>query len=470
MCLARSQRPVGFKPSAAAIARLLGLAALTSIVSQGICGPTNPSVASPSVFSLRISTNGRYLVDQNNNPFLVVGDSPWSLIAQPSEHEIEHYLDDRRSRGFNSIIVNLIEHKFCTSPPKTRSGLAPFLKPGDFSSPNVEYFDFALRIIQKANERGIVVWLAPAYLGFGGGDEGFFQEMKSGGREKLGVFGEFVGRQFKNVPNIVWLLGGDYTPANSDRWIVTELAASILQQDTNHLMTVHDSPENSAASIYGDFPWLGVNTVYSYERTLFRPVLVEFAREPVRPFVLIESTYEGEHDSKPEQIRRQAYWAMLGGACGQFMGNNPVWHFDGPGLFAARKTWQEALDSDGSCDLARLRAFFLQLPWYDLRPESNHELVVSGFGTDTNTALTALSADKNLSVTYIPSTATGSRELSIDTSRLAGPISARWFNPVSGVDRVEPGFGAAQKGIKRLRTPGDNGSGANDWILVLKAK
>jgi hypothetical protein len=185
---------------------------------------------------------------------------------------------------------------------------------------------------------------------------------------------------------------------------------------------------------------------------------------------LIESTYEGEHDSKPEQIRRQAYWAMLGGAGGQFMGNNPVWHFDGPGLFAAKTTWQEALDSDGSRDMARLRSFFLQLPWYDLRPESNHELVVSGFGADTNTALTALSTDKNFSVTYIPSTGIDSRELSIDTSRFAKPISAHWFNPVAGGDRAEPGMAAQQKGIHRLRTPGDNGSGANDWVLVLKAK
>ena len=49
------------------------------------------------------------------------------------------------------------------------------------------------------------------------------------------------------------------------------------------------------------------------------------------PFVLMESSYEGEHNSSPVQIRRQAYWAILCGAAGQFLGNKPIWGFD-PGL------------------------------------------------------------------------------------------------------------------------------------------
>ena len=137
---------------------------------------------------LRVSPNHRYLVDQSGTPFLVVGDSPWSLIAQLDERDIEFYLKDRQSKGFNSIIVNLIEHKFSTSAPRTRAGLAPFVKPGDLSTPNEAYFDYAHEVIQKAGRFGIVVWLAPAYLGYGGGDEGFFREIRAGGREKLRAY------------------------------------------------------------------------------------------------------------------------------------------------------------------------------------------------------------------------------------------------------------------------------------------
>ena len=72
------------------------------------------SNAPDSNLLLKVSKNGRYLVDQRGNPFLVVGDSPWSLIVQLDEKDRETYLEDRQKRGFNSLIVNLLEHKFCT--------------------------------------------------------------------------------------------------------------------------------------------------------------------------------------------------------------------------------------------------------------------------------------------------------------------------------------------------------------------
>src|SRR5262245_44953424 len=83
----------------------------------------------PPAFPLQVSDNHRYLVDRDKQPFLVVGDTPWSLIADLSADDIETYLDDRQARGFNALIVNLIEHKFSTDPPRTRAGLSPFNTP-----------------------------------------------------------------------------------------------------------------------------------------------------------------------------------------------------------------------------------------------------------------------------------------------------------------------------------------------------
>ena len=445
------------------------VAALLALWLVGCLAWAGETASLPSV-SLKISFNGRFLVDQQNRPFLVVGDTAWSLIAQLKDPDIDRYLDDRQKRGFNSIIVNLIEHKFCSVPPKTRSGLAPFSRPGDFSTPNTEYFAFAHDVIQKANRRGIVVWLAPAYLGYGGGDEGFFREMKTGGRAKLLAYGRFIGRRFRDLPNIVWLLGGDYTPEPPDRWVVTELAAGIRAEDTVHLMTVHASPETSAAAAFGQEPWLSLNTVYTYQPTVFGPILAEYARKPVRPFVLIESTYEGEHDSTPDQIRRQAYWAMLGGACGQFLGNNPIWHFDGPGLFPTRLTWSQALNAVGSKDMVRLRALFLHLAWQELKPEENHSIVVDGFGEDAATALTARTSDGKLSVTYFPSTGKGPRAFTVDAGGFAGSVVAQWYNPIDGRFLEVQGSPFGNRKRFSLSTPGDNGAEANDWVLVLETR
>ncbi len=423
-----------------------------------------------AVLPLKPSENGRFLVDQKGQPFLVVGDAGWSVIVQLTEEDVDRYLDDRAKRGFTSIMVNLLEHKFSTFAPRTRAGLAPFEQPGDFSTPNAEYFAFAHKVISKANDRGLVVWLCPSYLGYDGGDEGFFREIKAGGPAKLRAYGRFVGERFRDLPNIVWMVGGDYTPARADQWTVTEVAEGIHEVDPGHPMTGHGSPRSSAIGAFGDREWLTVNTVYSSEKTLFLRMLSEYQRRPVRPFVLIESVYEEEHDAKPEQIRRQAYWAMLSGACGQFFGNNPIWHFDGPGLYPAKATWQEAMDGTGSRDMTRLRDVFVSLPWHRLVPEQDHNLVTDGYGSEVATALTAQTDDKRLSLTYIPSTGSERRNLTVRLGQFAGPVTARWYNPTDGRYTAVVDMPGPDRDARVFRTPGDNGTKTNDWLLILESR
>jgi hypothetical protein len=249
-----------------------------------------------------------------------------------------------------------------------------------------------------------------------------------------------------------------------------ELAGAIREEDPTHLMTAHHSPESSAVAAFGEQDWLAFNTVYGYEKTLFRPLLAQYIRKPVRPFVLLETTYEGEHDSTPDLIRRQAYWAMLSGACGQFFGNNPIWHFDGPGLFPFKLTWQQALGAAGSHDMALLRELFIHLPWQELAPEDHHAILAEGYGSDTATALTASTADGRLSVSYIPSTGTDRRELTVAMGRLAKPVTARWYNPTNGRFVDVEGSPYANRASHYLNTLGDNGTGANDWVLILDAR
>jgi hypothetical protein len=429
-----------------------------------------PPPASAAAFPLKPVDSGRYLIDQKGEPFLVTGDSAWSLIVQLAEEDIDHYLQDRRKRGFNSIIVNLLEHKFCTHAPNTRAGLAPFTKAGDFSTPNPAYFDFAYKVVKKAADQGIVVWLCPAYLGYGGGDEGWFQEMKAGGRAKIRGYGRFVGKRFKNLPNIVWVMGGDFIPDRADQWTASEVAEGIRAEDSSHLMCAHGSRGKSVAAGLGNPAWLTVNTTYVDANTLIESTRSEYDHRPIRPFVLIEAIYEGEHNSTPDQVRRQAYLTMLGGASGQFLGNNPIWHFDGPGLFPVKTTWKEALDGPGSRDMARLRELFAGLAWHRLEPERNHEIVTAGYGQGIATALTARTADKRLAVIYIPSTGIESRSITVDLARFSGPVTACWYNPTNGRRTVNNATPLPNRDSHPFRTPGDNGSKSNDWVLLLEAR
>ena len=87
------------------------------------------------IYPLRIGPTRRYLVDAQGVPYLIHGDTAWSLISGLTREEAERYLADRAARGVNSIIVNLIEHKF--NGPANRNGEVPFHNPRDLSSPYV---------------------------------------------------------------------------------------------------------------------------------------------------------------------------------------------------------------------------------------------------------------------------------------------------------------------------------------------
>ncbi len=94
------------------------------------------------------STNPRILVDQNNAPFLMVGDSPHSLWANLSSSNAAFYLADRAAHGINSLWVNLL----CVRPVEGRpdgsllDGTKPFTSTisgtncYDLTTPNEAYF------------------------------------------------------------------------------------------------------------------------------------------------------------------------------------------------------------------------------------------------------------------------------------------------------------------------------------------
>src|SRR5215472_2135518 len=219
------------------------------------------NAGSSGLYPVRIGPNHRHLVDQSGNPFLVQGDAPWSLISGLTREEAEGYLETRRRQGFNSIIVNLIEHKF--RGPVNRYGEGPFSAPGDFSTPNDRYFDHADWVIRKAAEKGIQVFLAPIYLGYIGTDEGWIEEAIANGPEKCRAWGRYVGKRYRDFDNLVWIIGGDRNP-ESAREDVDAVALGIKEFDTRHLFTAHCHPENSALDQYKNDGWLNVNDTYTY--------------------------------------------------------------------------------------------------------------------------------------------------------------------------------------------------------------
>ncbi|MGC2399612.1 MAG: glycoside hydrolase family 140 protein [Acidobacteriaceae bacterium] len=424
---------------------LAGVTALALLVPRA--GSDSVPDRSKNPYPLRVGPDHRHVVDQGGTPFLILADSPWSIIPGLTREEEEQYLENRRQKGFNTILVNLIEHQF--HGPIDRYGEGPFTTPGDFSTPNEKYFEHADWVIRKAAEKGIEVFLAPIYLGYIGTNEGWVKEALAQGPEKCRNWGRYVGKRYRDFDNIVWVMGGDRNPETA-REDVDAVAEGIKEFDTRHLFTAHAHPENSAMDQYKNDGWLDVNSTYTYS-IVHRKLLVDYNRTPTMPFVLIETSYEGEHNASEVQIRRQAYWAMLCGATGQFLGNRPVWLFD-PG-------WQAAMNAVGSQDMARLKTLFASRAWSELIPDEKHEVVVDGLGefNGLDYLAAARTGDGGTIIAYLPT----KRAFTVDLTKVAGTAAQGWwYNPRTGESESAGKF--ATKAKQKFIPPAEG-----DWVLVL---
>jgi hypothetical protein len=400
-------------------------------------------------FPLKISANRRYLTDQNDTPFLLHGDTAWSLISALSVGEVERYLQNRAEKGFNALIINLVEHHF--NGPLNWQGEHPFTDPLDVSTPNERYFEYADWVLQKTAEYGMVVLLAPLYLGYKNpiDTEGWYHEARMSGSNRCYRYGRFLGERYAGNKNIIWMIGGDRN-ADGVQDELNSLLVGIKDTDKSNLFTAHQHPDDSMPARYNWSGWLDLNGTYSYQ-ILQKKLLMDYNHKPTMPFILLETTYEGEHNASAVQIRRQAYWANLCGATGQFLGNRPIWLFD-PG-------WDQAIDWQGSRDMVQVKTLFSARAWYDLIPDQYHKIVTGGLGEFNGTDYLAAAATSNggTLIAYMPT----ARTITIDLSKLSGAqVQGWWFDPRTGASQSAGSYPTS--GPTEFTPPGDG-----DWALVL---
>lgn len=446
-----------------------------------------PNMESAYVFPLKISENHRYLVDQRGTPFRIQGDSAQSLIVNLTHEEAAAYLDDRRAKGFNTVNVNLLEHKFAIKPPLNRQGDAPFVSPDNFAMPSDSYFAFADSLIDLAASKGMLVSLAAMYLGINGGPEGWWSALTNNfnTQDVCYKFGFYIGRRYKERRNILWVIGGDFTPpagSEGEKRLhkfmegIKAAGASQLWSGDWHAPCISTDVRAFAAS-------MDLNAVYTYgikdsDGLTYGESRRAYSYTPVRPVYLKETGYEDEGwiPGDPASVRSYEYWAVLGGAtAGLFFGHRDIWEFAtsqwSSGFMPNARPWQSSLNSTGSFDMKRLGRILDSVPWYKLVPSGSvgmKTLVTAGAGSygkpDYVTA--AAASDGSALIAYLPPRATSS-SVTVNMNVLAAPARARWFDPTSGmyvdIARSLPNSAAATFTI-----PGNNSSGARDWVLVLQ--
>lgn len=434
---------------------------------------------------LQVSSNQRYFQTADGKPFFWLGDTGWLLFVKCNRQDAVHYLDIRKSQGFNVIQVMVLHDMNNTK--NVYGDLA--LRNEDVSKPNVtegknpdnadayDYWDHVEYIVDEAAKRGMYMALVPVW-----------GSNVKGGKvtpEQAAVYGQFLAQRFAKKSNIIWLNGGDIRGTEGGEvWEV--LGKTIKQYDPHHLMTFHPRGRTSSSEWFHNSSWLDFNMFQSGHKDYaqdtvatethhfgednWKYVALDYKLSPVKPTLDGEPSYEniphGLHDSLQPRwtdadLRRYAYWSVFAGGAGFTYGENAVMQFNNAGDWTANygvtMNWKQALLAPGATQMQQLKKLVESKDFFQ-HASAQHLVVDNG----ERYARVAAAASYKLAMFYV---FTG-RSFKLYMNRIMfTPTKAYWIKPATGEQIAIETF--TKKGEVTFDPPGDEANG-NDWVLVIE--
>ncbi|MGM0621427.1 MAG: glycoside hydrolase family 140 protein [Bacteroidota bacterium] len=425
-----------------------------------------------------VSENKRFLVFEDGTPFFWLGDTAWELFHRLNKEETERYLENRRERGFTVIQAVVLAELDGLNTPNAE-GEKPLID-NDPTQINEAYFRHVDWVIKKAEEKGMFIGLLPTWgdkwnKKWGVGPVVFTPE-------NARIFGEILGKRYKEFPNIVWIVGGDRPiEEDSHRQIVSSMAGGLRAGDEGvHLITFHPTGGLGSSEYFHEEEWLDFNMRQNGHNVNFTGVyentLKDYNRIPVKPVIDGEPIYE-DHPIQfnPQQhghstsadVRRPLYWNLFSGAFGHTYGHHSIWQMWQPGRNPVNyplMPWYEAINQPGSAQMQYGRKLMESRPFLARIPDNSiivaDDVTTSVPGAGQYRFLATRDSEGTYAMVYAP--VGRPFTVKLDAVRSAEVI-AWWYNPRNGeATKIGefPGFGTR---TFVPPTPGEN----LDWILVL---
>jgi hypothetical protein len=420
---------------------------------------------------LKVSPNGRYLTYDNGEPFFYLGDTAWEITWKSREPDMLSYIADRQKKGFTALQVVVMSHQFFYEyGVRNRSGEDFFLN-NDRTRLNPRYFDYLDRIVQAANDAGMVVALVPLWAGM--------MEYYTRGAltvEQAMLLARYVGARYAGS-NILWIVGGDNSYETVERIVFWSQFALALKKTSgvHHLVTVHPKAWTSSSEYFNkNDTWLDFDMYQSSHVAggdfTWRAGLAGYYSNNHKPLLDGEATYEDIYSNlwlpgdttrmqsfrvQSVDVRQSSYESIFSGALvGITYGANGIWQWDTPelpGTHMPRVPATQAQDFPGSVHMMILKQIMQKIPWYDAVPAQN---LVSDFRSQEN--YIPIITTENRIVAYLPHHTEWVQLKMFPNSRSTEYF---WINPSTGDTSVTQFVGA----IPRFVPPT-----SEDWILVIK--
>lgn len=390
---------------------------------------------------LKISDDHRYLVTENNQPFLWLGCTGWEMLHRLDKDETLVYLKDRAAKGFTVIQTVILAELEGLNTPNANGDLP--LIDNDPTKMNEAYFRHVDWALEQAENLGLYLGLLPTWgdkwnKKWGVGPEIFTPENAE-------AYGELVAKRYLDRNNIIWILGGDRLPeTETQRQIVQAMARGIRNIDTRHLITYHPWGGTKATDAFNE-NWLDLDLFQTgHDRRVkdFEFVRQSRAVSPTRPVINGEPRYEN-HPNRfdapkygwmdDSDVRTAAYWTMLSGAAGYTYGCHDIWQmFDihREPINGARTSWQESIHLPGSKQLSFMKKLLTAFPWQEMT--NDQSLILNENPEDSSYVICAIGNKKDFLLAYTPM----GKPIQIDLSKMnSQKVSVFWFNPRDGKSR-----------------------------------
>jgi hypothetical protein len=375
---------------------------------------------------IRVSPNRRYFVDGDGEPFFWLADTAWPLFATYTADDAEAYLRDRAAKGFNVIQGVLAwgdpnpEVSLVGTPAQANWRGDPVWN-GTAATPNERYFEHVDHLVKLAGELGLVMAMLPTW-GY------MVQEAKVIDAPIARAYGQWLGRRYRDVPNIVWITGGDREPIGFEG-VWRSLAVGLREGDGGrHLVSYHPCGWHSSSYYFNDDTWLDFNMIETWSAwpQIHAAVSADYAMLPTRPVVLGEPAYENGPEYPlgpitPLVVRRQAWWTVLAGGFFTY-GQDRMWRM-GPG-------WTDTFDTPGARQMGVMKQIVTSRPWW--RMISDQGLFNSGVSSERTLNAAMRTTDRTCAILYLASQC----HVLVQLDRLATRrVKATFISPTSGQSR-----------------------------------
>jgi hypothetical protein len=321
---------------------------------------------------------GRHFEYCDGTPFLWIGGTWWNWTKRDIHFSsYKRLVDDRAEKGFT------VGQLFVAGNGWSRKSS---LLDETYNVPDVNSIRKVDRMIEYANQKGIVIWVHGWWSSKG--------LKEAVGEEKIRRWWRYLVHRY-GAYNVIWVLAGeynmyDYGGLGLQFW--KNLGQMIDGVDPyERIIGVHPTPpaweggagapQWSTGEVIHKEPWLNYNQTqvgHGRWRNEMIPLIIagDYARIPTKPIVVSEPWYEFiKGSAAAEDIRFGAWSAILSGAAGYTYGGGHIWRAhlsestEVAGIWPLEEGFHtDTLDYPGAVSIGHMASFLKNISWWELEP------------------------------------------------------------------------------------------------------